>query len=98
MAIATAQDQPPPGAAAGTGQGVGAHMTPAIRSNDMVNMHGMHTMAATVTDTDPKSGIVDVMAEGMALRVQFPPASMVDLKAGDKIGLYMGYSHASVVK
>lgn len=88
-AMTVAQDEPPAGAAP----------TPhAIKNNDMVNMHGMHTMAATVTHADPKTGIVDVMTEGMALRVHFPPASMVNLKAGDKIGLYMGYSQASVVK
>ncbi|RUL66431.1 hypothetical protein EKH79_04340 [Dyella dinghuensis] len=63
----------------------------------MVNMHGMHTMPATVTHTDPQTGIVDVMASGMALRVHFPPDSMANLKAGDKIGLYMAYSQAAVV-
>lgn len=86
-----AQDEPP----AGTTPGASPH---AIKSNDMVNMHGMHTMAATVTHADPKTGIVDVMTEGMALRVHFPPAAMANLKTGDKIGLYMGYSQASVVK
>ena len=90
----SAQDEPPPGLAAGAG----AHMAHPIKTNDMVNMHGMHTMPATVTGVDPKTGIVDVMAEGMALRVHFPPASMAGLKAGDKIGLYMGYSQANVVK
>lgn len=93
-AIAFAQDEPPPGSA----PGAGAHMAHTIKSNDMVNMHGMHTMPATVTAADPKTGIVDVTAEGMALRVHFPPASMASLKAGDKIGLYMGYSQANVVK
>lgn len=73
-------------------------MSHTIKSDDMVNMHGMHTMPATVTKADPKSGIVDVMSEGMALRVHFPPAAMATLKAGDKIGLYMGYSQANVVK
>lgn len=93
-AIASAQDEPPPGST----PGAGPHMTHAVKTNDMVNMHGMHTMPATVTHADPQTGIVDVMAEGMALRVHFPPASMASLKAGDKIGLYMGYSQANVVK
>lgn len=93
-AIASAQDEPPPGST----PGAGAHMTHAIKTDDMVNMHGMHTMPATVTHADPQTGIVDVMTEGMALRVHFPPASMASLKAGDKIGLYMGYSQANVVK
>jgi hypothetical protein len=91
LAVATAQDEPPPGSMPSQGQHT-------IKNDDMVNMHGMHTLAATVTQADPKTGIVDVMAEGMALRVHFPPASMVNLKAGDKIGVYMGYSQTSVVK
>ena len=97
-ATTAAQDQPPPGSMPSTGQYAGAHMTHTTQTNDMVNMHGMHTMPATVTSADPKTGIVDVMTEGMALRVHFPPASMASLKAGDKIGLYMGYSQANVVK
>lgn len=92
------QDEAPPGSMPSAGQAPGLHMTNTTKSDDMVNMHGMHTMPATVTNADPKTGVVDVMAEGMALRVHFPPASMVNLKAGDKIGLYMGYSQANVVK
>lgn len=92
------QDETPPGSMPSAGQNAGVHMTHTTKTNDMVNMHGAHTMPATVTNADPKTGIVDVMTEGMALRVHFPPASMVNLKTGDKIGLYMGYSQADVVK
>lgn len=98
MTAAMAQDQPPPGSMPSQGQDAGASMTRTAITHDMVNMHGMHNMPATVTHADPKTGIVDVTTEGMALRVHFPPASMVNLKAGDKIGLYMGYSQADVVK
>jgi|GEM_PF-615012 len=98
MPTVMAQDQPPPGSMAGQGQDAAASMTRTANTPDMVNMHGMHNMPATVTHADPKTGMVDVTAEGMALRVHFPPASMVNLKAGDKIGLYMGYSQANVVK
>lgn len=56
------------------------------------NVQGLHTMPATVTATDPKSGTVDVAAGGMALRVHFPPAAMAELKAGDQITLHMGFS------
>lgn len=94
----TAQDQPPPGSLPGRGPDAGASMTHPVKANGMVDMHGMHDMPATVTHADPQTGIVDVESEGMALRVHFPPASMVNLKAGDKIGLYMGYSQARVVK
>lgn len=58
----------------------------------MKNMQGMHAMPATVTAADPKTGIVDVTAGGMALKVHFPPGAMASLKAGDKITVHMGYS------
>jgi hypothetical protein len=56
------------------------------------NMMGMHMMPATVTTADATTGVVDVMAGGMALKVHFPPKAMANLKAGDKITLHMGYS------
>lgn len=92
-----AQDTTPPGSTPSAGEAAGVHMTHTPRTSAMVNMHGMHTMPATVTHTDAKTGIVDVMADGMALRVHFPPDSMANLKAGDKIGLYMAYSQAAMV-
>lgn len=95
---AIAQDTTPPGSTPSAGQAPGVHMTHTSKTGTMVDMHGMHTMPATVTDADPKTGVVDVMADGMALRVHFPPASMVNLKSGDKIGLYMAYSQAAIVK
>jgi hypothetical protein len=92
-----AQDVMPPGSMPSAGQAAGVHMTHTSRTTALVNMHGMHTMPATVTHADPQTGIVDVMADGMALRVHFPPDSMANLKAGDKIGLYMAYSQAAMV-
>lgn len=56
------------------------------------NMMGMHKMPATVTAADVSTGMVDVTAEGMALKVHFPPAAVAKLKAGDKITLHMGFS------
>jgi hypothetical protein len=55
-------------------------------------MRGMHPMPATVSSVDTKTGIVEADAEGMSLKLHFPPASVADLKAGDKITLHMGYS------
>jgi hypothetical protein len=52
----------------------------------------MHAMPATVTSVDTTTGIVEVSSESMSLRVHFPPASVADLKAGDKITLHMGYT------
>ena len=57
--------------------------------NDMM---GMHTMPATVTAAGSTTGVVDVMAASIALKVHFPPKAMAHLKAGDKITLHMGYS------
>jgi hydrogenase maturation factor len=45
-----------------------------------------------VTSVDKATGIVEVTSAGMSLRVHFPPASVADLKAGDKIILHLGYS------
>lgn len=56
------------------------------------NMRAMHVMPATVSAVDAKTGIVDVNAGGMALKVHFPPASVADLKAGDQITLHLGFS------
>jgi len=58
----------------------------------MDNMMGMHKMPATVTAADASTGIVDVDAGGMALKLHFPPAAMKALKAGDKITVHMGFS------
>lgn len=52
----------------------------------------MHKMPATVSSVDTQTGIVEADAEGMSLRVHFPPASVANLKAGDKITLHMGYT------
>lgn len=58
----------------------------------MHHMMGMHTMPATVTSVDTKTGIVEVESEGMNLKVHFPPHAVADLKTGDKITLHLGYS------
>lgn len=72
----------------------------AMRANDdssrMQGMHrnmmGMHAMPATVTSVDSKTGLVDADAEGMALKVHFPPPAVANLKTGDKITLHLSYS------
>ncbi len=56
------------------------------------SMGNMHTMPATVTSVDQKTGIVEANSEGMALKVHFPPASLASLKSGDKITLHLGFS------
>lgn len=56
------------------------------------NMMGMHAMPGTVGSVDKQTGMVDVNAEGMMLKVHFPPPAVANLKTGDKITLHMGYS------
>ena len=56
------------------------------------NMMGMHAMPATVGSVDKQTGVVDVNAEGMMLKVHFPASAVANLQAGDKITLHMGYS------
>jgi hypothetical protein len=58
----------------------------------MDNMMGMHDMAATVTSVDSKTGLVDVNAGGMALKVHFPSASLANVKAGDSITLHLAFT------
>jgi hypothetical protein len=58
----------------------------------MDKMMGMHDMAATVNAVDSKTGLVDVTAEGMALKVHFPPAALANVKAGDHITLHLAFT------
>ncbi len=58
----------------------------------MAGMQGMHAMPATVASVDAKTGIVKADAAGMSLVLHFPPSSVAQLKAGDKITLHMGFS------
>lgn len=58
----------------------------------MGTMMGMHMMPATVTAIDSKTGLIDVMAGSMALKLHFPPASLAALKPGDKITLHLAFS------
>ena len=58
----------------------------------MGNMMGTHMMPATVTAIDTKTGLVDVTAGNMALKLHFPTASLASLKEGDKITLHLGFS------
>ncbi len=57
-----------------------------------MKMMGMHTMPATVTALDAKTGLVDVSSDGMALKLHFPPASLADIKVGDKITVHLGFT------
>jgi hypothetical protein len=59
---------------------------------DMSGMMGMHDMQATVNAVDAKTGLVDVVAGGMALKLHFPPATLAGVKAGDKITVHLSFT------
>lgn len=64
-----------------------------MAAHDMMNKNpSMHTMPATVNSVDTKTGLVEVTAGGMSLKVHFPPTSVADLKSGDQITLHLGFS------
>jgi hypothetical protein len=69
------------------------HMGSGMHGKMHHKMNGsMHKMPATVTSVDTSTGVVEVTAEGMALKVHFPAASVANLKTGDNITLHMGFS------
>lgn len=51
-----------------------------------------HAMPATVTSVDQKTGMVEASSGSMALKIHFPPASLANVKAGDKITLELSFS------
>jgi hypothetical protein len=53
---------------------------------------GVHDMPATVTSIDKRTGMIRVDAEGMALRLHFPPASLASVNKGDTITLHLSFS------
>lgn len=72
---------------------MGAMASPKTHMKGMrSHLMGKHTMPATVTSVDAKTGLMEVDSEGMALKVHFPPSSVADLKAGDKITLHLAFS------
>lgn len=66
--------------------------THSMQDTSMHKTMGMHKMPATVSAIDATSGIVDLDAEGMKLKVHFPPSSLTSVKAGDKITLHLGFT------
>ena len=63
-----------------------------MRGGMMGHMMGMHVMSVTVTALDAKTGLVGVSAGKMALKFHFPPASLADVKVGDKLSVHLGFS------
>jgi len=59
---------------------------------DMQNMMGVHMMSVKVSSIDMKTGILEGSADGMKLRLQFPAASLANVKLGDTITVHMGFT------
>lgn len=55
-------------------------------------MDNMHMMPATVDAVDAKTGMVEVTSDGMKLKLHFPPASLANVKVGDKITVHLGFT------
>lgn len=65
---------------------------PGMNMSSMGAILGSHMMKATVTAIDSRTGVVDVSAGSMALKVHFPPASLAAVKAGDSITIHLAFS------
>jgi len=65
---------------------------PGMNMSGMGSMMGMHMMPATVATVDSKTGLIDVMAGSMALKLHFPPATLAAVRPGDKITLHLAFS------
>ena len=65
---------------------------PGITGMNMPGMMGMHDMAVTVTALDATTGMVDVNAGGMMLKIHFPPSTLSSVKVGDKITVHLGFT------
>lgn len=75
-------------AAVAQSQGTGHDMG---MCKEMQGMMGMHQMPGKVKAVDAKTGMVDVDAGGMALKLHFPASAVANMKAGDSINVHMGF-------
>ena len=67
------------------------HAGMAMPGMEMGPMLGQHMMPVTVTAIDSKTGMVDVTAGSMALKLHFPPPSLAGVKPGDKIMVHLAF-------
>ncbi len=95
LAFGTVSAQDTGGMAPASGSSSMGHMGMGAMHQKMMHHDkngSMHMMPATVSSVDTKTGIVEADSEGMSLRLHFPPVSVANLKAGDKITLHIGYT------
>jgi hypothetical protein len=53
---------------------------------------GEHSMSGTVTDIDPQTGKLSLNTGVGELELHFPPQSLKDVKEGDQLTVYLGFS------
>ena len=53
---------------------------------------GEHHMDGTVTKVNHLTGFITVKTEEGSMRLHYPPKSIKDIKDGNKIRLYLGFS------
>jgi len=53
---------------------------------------GEHHMDGTVTNVNHQTGFITVKTEEGSMRLHYPPKSIKDIKDGNKIRLYLGFS------
>ena len=63
-------------------------------SSDSKEM-GEHHMDGTVTKVNHHTGFITVKTAEGAMRLHYPPKSIKEIKDGNKIRLYLGYSELS---
>ena len=72
----------------------GGMMSGGMMSGGMQNMGpmlGQHMIPVTIAAIDGKTGLVDVTATGLALKLHFPPPSLTGIKVGDKITVHLAF-------
>jgi hypothetical protein len=58
---------------------------------NMGPMLGQHMLPVVITAINGKTGLVEATAEGLALKLHFPPAALAGLKSGDKITVHLAF-------
>ena len=53
---------------------------------------GEHAMSGTVTDIDPQTGKLSLDTGVGELELHFPPQALKDVKEGDQLTVYLGFS------
>jgi hypothetical protein len=53
---------------------------------------GEHSMTGTVTDVDPQTGKLSLDTGVGELELHFPPQALKDVKEGDQLTVYLGFS------